>query len=33
VTNRRLRSLLQDIFPDAMTLLAAGNAIVEICDR
>jgi len=33
VTNRRLRSLLQDIFPDAMTLLAAGNAIVEISDR
>jgi len=33
VTNRRLRGLLQDVFSDAVALLAAGVSVVEIGDR
>lgn len=32
VTNRRLQSLLTQVFPRAQELLAAGEAIVEIAD-
>lgn len=30
VTNRRLQDVFKKIFPDALALLAAGQAIVEI---
>lgn len=33
VTNRRLRQLLTVVLPDAMLLLAAGEAVVELGDR
>ncbi|WP_295388010.1 DUF5615 family PIN-like protein [uncultured Thiodictyon sp.] len=33
LTNRRLRSLLQEVFADAVALLAGGNSVVEIADR
>lgn len=33
LTNRRLRGLLQDVFADAMALLADGGLVVEIADR
>ena len=32
VTNRRLQSLLMQVFPRAQQLLAAGEAIIEITD-
>jgi predicted nuclease of predicted toxin-antitoxin system len=32
VTNRRLQSLLMQVFPKAQRLLAAGEAVVEITD-
>ncbi len=32
VTNRRLQSLLTQVFPKAQQLLAAGEAVVEITD-
>ena len=33
LTNRRLQSLLQEVFANAVTLLAEGNSVVEIADR
>ena len=33
LTNRRLRTLLDEVLADALTLLATGVAVVEIGDR
>jgi predicted nuclease of predicted toxin-antitoxin system len=33
VTNRRLKQLLTEVLPDAMKLLAAGEAVIELGDR
>ncbi len=33
VTNRRLRALLDQVFPDALRLLDAGDAVIELADR
>lgn len=33
ITNRYLRLFLQEVFPDAIQLLATGEPVVEIADR
>ena len=33
VTNRYLREMFTNTFPEALSLLQAGEPIVEICDR
>jgi predicted nuclease of predicted toxin-antitoxin system len=33
VTNRRLKQLLTEVFPEALKWLAAGEAVVELGDR
>jgi predicted nuclease of predicted toxin-antitoxin system len=33
LTNRRLRTLLDEVLADALTLLATGFAVVEVGDR